>query len=404
MLGSALRAFAAPLVLASCFGALGCIAAAPESQDEPVGQADEAIKGGYTDEGDTSVVGIATLQGGGVGLCSGSLIAPNLVLTARHCVAPVLSEVNGGVSCSTTHFGANYAASVFYVTTKTQITQNPDDYVHVSEVITPPDSDKLCGVDEALLILDKPMDPAVTTPLVPRVDTPLVAGEQYFAVGYGGTQDDGSGAGTRRRRDDLFINCVADDCPAYAVKPTEWMGDTGICEGDSGGPALDLQNRVIGVTSRGGAGCTSPVYGYVFGWAQWIKDNAVHAAEVGGYDAPPWAKGAPTDPVFSLPVGDACTQPSDCASNACLDGYCTRPCNDLAACPDGYTCNAEGFCQQPQPEPPKKSKPKSSDASNETTVSCSVRSPSADPTKPIPWLTGFAFAGALALARRRRRR
>src|SRR5262249_53936196 len=101
--------------------AIGC-SASSEPTSENLGAAEEQIAGGYVDMSDTAVVGIYDYSVGA--LCSGSLIAPNVVLTARHCVSPVLNEVQGGVSCQTTTFGGLHAASSFFVTTKYTVSYN----------------------------------------------------------------------------------------------------------------------------------------------------------------------------------------------------------------------------------------------------------------------------------------
>lgn len=394
-------------MLAALAFVAGCGDAGDEGVAEEVGQVEQRIAGGYTDTTDTAVVGIIDLTNGG-GLCSGSLIAPNMVLTARHCVSPTLNDPNG-VVCYQTTFGAPHSAGNFWVTTKGYFTQNQSDYHDVREIVLISGVDnKFCGNDQAILILNENIDPSEATPLVPRVDTPLAPGDEYYAVGYGQTSDTNyNSAGTRRRRDGLFIDCVADGCPAAYTRVTEWIGDTGICSGDSGGPALDLENRVIGVTSRGPAPCEDPVYGYVFGWGQWVKDTAVYAASLGGYPPPAWATGFPTDPQFSMPFGQACTQASDCVSGRCIDDgkgtYCTRLCNDAAPCGDGYECKDPGdgttLCMQVhETTPPKKKRP----VTTTVTETCAM-GPSADPTKPIPWFTGAAAAVALAALRRRRR-
>jgi MYXO-CTERM domain-containing protein len=316
----------------------------------------------------------------------------------------VENTVNGGVSCLQTTFGPLGAASNFYVTTKSELTSNQSDYHAVREVVGLPTDGYVCGNDQVILILTDDIDPNEAVPLVPRIDVPIAAGDEYYAVGYGGTNDSGAGAGARRRRDTLFVDCVAGDCPNYLVKDSEWLGDIGICHGDSGGPSLDLENRVIGVTSRGSVGCDSPVYGYVLTWAQWLKDTTVYATGLGGYPAPPWSTGYPTDPQYSMPIGDLCAVPADCKSNGCLhDGigsYCTRLCNDAAPCPEGYTCDQEnlGVCVRVYPDPVPL--PADDEAGAET--SCAVgRRPGADPTKPVPWLT-IAVIAALARLRRRR--
>ncbi|MDC0683661.1 trypsin-like serine peptidase [Sorangium atrum] len=380
------------LILALGLAATACSSALEEPPDE-IGEAPDAIQDGYLDDGDRAVVGIYNDEIGAI--CTGSLIAPNVVLTARHCVSDMANELDGQITCRSTRFTDTHLARRIFVTTDAEIGRYARFYGGSEVVLLPGEgTDAFCGNDQAILILDEPIPESEAVPLVPRVDVPLVEGEEYYAVGFGATNDASTGAGLRRRRDKLFIDCVADGCPSSLVKATEWVGDTGICEGDSGGPSLDMMHRVIGVTSRGAAGCEYPIYGYVYRWAEWIKETTVRAARAGGYKEPPWATGYPTDPAYSAEVGAACGQPEQCPANACLDGYCTRPCNGAAACPDGYSCNGEpGFCA-------KVSEPSADD---EGSGSCSAK-PRPDPTQPVPWVLAAASLGALASLRRLRGR
>ncbi|MCA9625862.1 MAG: trypsin-like serine protease [Myxococcales bacterium] len=393
-----------------------CLLAACDNQDEgpppgalgegAIGHSEQAIQGGYVDDFDTNVVGLVHLGNQSIGSCSGTLIAPNVVLTAQHCVAN--SSSGGGVQCGVTEFSAPYPVTSFYVTTNTSFSNNPADYRNVAEVHLPPsDGTAFCGFDQAIVVLDSLIPAEEATPSIPRVDTPLLNGEEYYAVGFGQTADNpNASSGTRYRRDQLFTACVGLDCgAANYISSTEFLGDTGVCSGDSGGPAFDLQNRVVGVASRGAPNCESPVYGHVQGWGEWIKEITIHAAALGGYEAPAWALGKPTDPVYDIPIGEACMVPEDCPWGCHGDGYCTRPCQELAPCPEGYTCNADAICEliPPPPEPTPKS---DADGGGSTTTGCSLTGEplsNADPTKPIPWKQIPIALGALALWVRRRR-
>ena len=76
---------------------------------EALAQSGSPIVGGSPDTTTKGVVALTQhFDGEDYGFCSGSLLAPNLVLTARHCVSQILDEVDGGVDCDQTHFGGIY--------------------------------------------------------------------------------------------------------------------------------------------------------------------------------------------------------------------------------------------------------------------------------------------------------
>ena len=333
------------------------------------------IRGGVVDDEDTSVVGFYIQQGLGLGLCSGSLIAPNLVLTAQHCIAPTPP---GGVQCGQATFGDPFDPENLSFTTDTTMTvaARPN-YVRAREIIIPPGGDDICGFDVALVILEDNSLGEITEPLIPRIDQNVAPQERYDAIGYGETGD-GTGAGTRRALRGL--NAL------LRFGQNEWIGTEGVCQGDSGGPAFDTEGRVIGVVSRGFGGCAVPTYSEVSSWSNWIIEGTRYAAELGGYEPPFWVFSGSTDPTLdsdgdgaldaedncimvgnadqadsdgdgtgdacdnyfngyrggTCAVCDGCDDDSDCPGGTCVDfgdgGVCSIDCAGGAACPGNTAC------------------------------------------------------------------
>lgn len=266
------------LLLAACGGE-------PSGSGEPLATTQQDIFGGSPAPRDDAVVAVVNFSGG---QCSGSLIAPNLVMTARHCVADTV-EKDVQVVCGETPFKAPDSAGAIFVVPLPTISENPDDYLAVAEIRMLADQDAdLCGTDVALLRLKAPFDGV--TPLDPRVTEPVTNGEAYSAVGYGLDESlADKPSGERKRLDDLQVVCSDAKCRGNDVRSNEWIGSGGPCQGDSGGPALDAAGRVIGVVSRGAVGCKTPVFSDVASRADWLQTEAIAAARAAGQQPPAWA-------------------------------------------------------------------------------------------------------------------
>jgi MYXO-CTERM domain-containing protein len=329
--------------------ATGCLAVSCGAEEpgrhpniEGVSITRAAVQGGYVDSTDTGVVGLIIDHGSsGTSSCSGSLVAPNVVITARHCVASLPA---GSITCGSTNFGATYAANKIYVYNATTYTAQTFEYT-VKEVRVPPASG-VCGNDFAILILNQNFVTSQAKLLTPLIYEPPYATLAYSAVGYGNSCPTCQDSQTRRRRDNLKVDCVG-SCgyPSYADNK-EWWGDVGVCSGDSGGPALDGQGRVIGVASRAGteAGqCVASIYQRVDSFKDMVIKAAIDGAASGNYAPPAWSGAGGGGTGGSAPDCNTCSNqavvpgmPCDTAWSNCTGSQdCVNYLNCLDKCTDG---------------------------------------------------------------------
>lgn len=214
------------------------------------------------------------------GLCSGTLIAPDVVLTAAHCVS-VVANVKGDCGLKVvTEQKPNLVAFANAPTSPTTLAAFPH---RARKVVVPADAKQgVCENDIALVFLDSPMEDA--TPRVPSFKTPAV-GDRIVTVGFGKTCDEtdaGCAWGTRRMS-------VAAPITMMTLSEAEIATDRGKeHEGDSGGGALseDL-GTVVGIVSAGSGPYS--VFTSVAKFETWLKSTVVTEAEASGSPAPPWA-------------------------------------------------------------------------------------------------------------------
>jgi V8-like Glu-specific endopeptidase len=333
------------LVPAVCLAALavGCGGEVPgQGAGTTTSTTAQPIAGGTLDTDHPAVFEEITRWTDTVSECTANLIAPNVLLTARHCVASSNSQK---VVCARSMFGDTVDGASTVVTGDAVLRESSPFYQGL-DVRVPTTGNDMCGYDVALIILDTPVPASQVTPVVPRIDRAAQPGESYTAVGYGinaqGEQNPG-----RMVLDGLSVQCVGDGCQAaYAVAQTEFLGTEGICSGDSGGPALDSDGKIIGIVSRGSDPCATPVYSEVAPWSDFITQTVIEAAATGGYQPPFWAfSGSSDPPTDALAVGDGCSDSSECfPGSVCYydtkpsDAACTAVCANSAQCGDGKSC------------------------------------------------------------------
>lgn len=257
------------LVLAAC--------AADPAANQRAFATKQAIVGGATSTTaqDAAIMIVTNGQYG----CTGTLIAPNLVLTARHCVA---GEIDDTTPCGPVK--NDLPASAFGVA----LAVNADESKKVArgtKIFVPP-TKNLCGFDVALIQLDAEIPEAK----VARVRfEKLAVGETAVAVGYGAATPDGPPSASRRQRQTSVqaVGPAAKSWPsksgptiAYEVPAGDVATGESTCFGDSGGPLFDEAGNVVGVTSRGIDGeCVDrpSVYASVAAHAKMIEDAATAA-------------------------------------------------------------------------------------------------------------------------------
>jgi V8-like Glu-specific endopeptidase len=175
-------------------------------------------------EGQIKAVGAIKVNGGTY-MCSAALVAPNIVLTAAHCISMRVSNVTfvGGNNMWREDF--SYPAFEWHMNPLYDGLQ-PDNDVAIIRI----------SGDTAALGIE---------PIPVNCETMSLLGETLQLVGYGQTASGWSGI---RYWTTMYVNR---ETPGYMSLYGD--GLTGMCSGDSGGPALytreDGNVYVVGVTS-----------------------------------------------------------------------------------------------------------------------------------------------------------
>lgn len=200
------------------------------SEISPVESSDTLIHGGTQVVGTNWSSSVALSMGGG--LCTGTAVTPNLVITAAHCLDSLSPNASVTVTVGNrVNGGATYRSRSF----KINPAYRDDAVTDIAYVVT---SEAMQGI-EFVQVLTDPQE----------IGTLLAPGAASTLVGFGMTE-----------RGQLGTKYEVTTQVGQNVAGALFIGGGGkdSCQGDSGGPAYgrlpDGQWRVYGITSRGN-GC-----------------------------------------------------------------------------------------------------------------------------------------------------
>jgi secreted trypsin-like serine protease len=206
-----------------------------------------AIVGGAAPAPDTIARSVVTIVGSRGNFCTGSVIAPSLVLTVAHCVQP----------------GADYKIVQYGADKTPQLQDVKSVAIHPGFRMEAMLAHRATA-DVALLRLDAPVKAKAAAPLgVPQ--TPITVGAKFTIAGVGVTvRGEGKSGGTIRSAA-LIATGKPGTLQIRLVDPAKMGAHEGLCActGDSGSPVFEDQANgatIVGVVSwstgaNGSGGC-----------------------------------------------------------------------------------------------------------------------------------------------------
>jgi V8-like Glu-specific endopeptidase len=214
---------------------VGC--AADEGDSDGAESSEDAVIGGSTTF-ERPEIGVVLHRG----MCTGTLVRPNVVITAMHCGTG--TPVDADVTASDPRY--------FFEIRKSETEKHRFKVVRAESIAQPADFDgtqKWRDKDILMLKLESDVPAEIAKPA--NIATqPARIGSKVAVYGYGCTSrvagEDGRrpGGGTKRKKEYWWNVYLA----------FGWSDTQNVCPGDSGGPLLDVQRNAVFGTNSGYVG------------------------------------------------------------------------------------------------------------------------------------------------------